>query len=301
MSNITVVITTYRRPIEVLSNAIQSVIAQTYQNWTLFVINDAPDDEQIANQIQDYIYSLNDNRIIYLSYDHNHGSNFARNFGIQNSSDDYIAFLDDDDVWLPEKLEKQIKIIEQDSQIALVFGNFYMRVGETITGKHVLSPNDNADLHTLLIKNFIGSTSFPLLRRNLVIEAGCFDELMMSCQEYDLWIRLLNNYKIAYISEITGIYSVRNDSIYKKDESRFYKGDQRILSKYSQLFQADKVALHRHLINMACSFLLSQNFSYFSEYYINALKVKPLNIFNIKPFIYFIMTHIKKTRKKTQK
>ncbi len=103
-----VIITTYNRAY-LLGKVIESVICQTYKDWELVVIDDASTDNT-ADVVKDY--QSQDNRIRYIRNPENKGLAFSRNQGIKHSKGDYIAFLDDDDEWLPEKLGKQMALIK---------------------------------------------------------------------------------------------------------------------------------------------------------------------------------------------
>ena len=102
---VSVVIPTYNRG-ETLLRAIDSVLKQTYQNFEIIVVDDCSQ-ENIAQLIRD----LNDNRLIFQRHSNNRGGSAARNTGIEKARGEYIAFLDSDDVWLPQKLELQLQAI----------------------------------------------------------------------------------------------------------------------------------------------------------------------------------------------
>lgn len=289
MAKVTVVIITYKRPVDILMRAVRSVINQTYKDWELYVVNDAPTEIELCSCIKQSLAGLNDSRIKYLSYEKNHGSNYARNYGLKYSRSEYIAFLDDDDEWLPKKLEKQVYAMDKSEDIALVSCGFYLHNENRIVGEKKTFPNKDIDIHNLLVGNYIGSTSFPLLRRKYVIEAGGFDVDMASCQEYDLWIRLRLNHSFRSISEPLGVYYISPDSVYKKDQERFYNGDMRILEKYRSLFANDKDALNIHLNDMAFNFLVAKDYKHYFEYKKKALKTRPLCLANFI-FLYKIFT-----------
>src|ERR1700737_4457090 len=109
MPKVSVIIPTYNRA-ELLRSAIISVLTQIFQDFEVIVVDDASRDNT-----QNVVHSFNDRRIRYIRNGMNKGDAVARNVGITNSSCEYIAFLDDDDEWLPEKLEKQINLLENSS------------------------------------------------------------------------------------------------------------------------------------------------------------------------------------------
>ena len=105
---ISAVITTYRRPVRIVKRAAKSAAGQTYRNLEIIVVNDAPEDAALAQAVGEMLTSLHDERIRYLIHEHNAGACAARNTGILASKGEYIALLDDDDEWLPRKLERQL-------------------------------------------------------------------------------------------------------------------------------------------------------------------------------------------------
>ena len=292
MAKITVVIITYKRPLEILMRAVKSVIYQTYTDWKLYVVNDAPDEITLGADIKEALESFSDERISYLTYERNRGSNYARNYGLKYSSSEFIAFLDDDDEWLPYKLEKQLNVIEKENSVALVSCGFFLNTNGKVSGEKRTFPDKDKSLRSLLVGNYIGGTSFPLLRRSAVIEVGGFDEEMQSCQEYDLWLRLRFKYQFRTVNEPLGIYYISADSIYKKSQKRFYQGDKRILEKYQDKRSMDKKAYNIHLNDMAYNFLISKDYSYYREYKLLALKTRVLSLANFT-MLYKLLSKLK--------
>ena len=120
---ISCVITTYKREPEVLKKAVDSILSQSYKDIEIIVVNDAPEDSELSNRLYKML-SEYDFPINYIVHESNKGACEARNTGIKNSNGEYIAFLDDDDEWEKEKLEKQLKKILSDHS-ALVYCDYY--------------------------------------------------------------------------------------------------------------------------------------------------------------------------------
>lgn len=119
------IVTTYERPIEILKKAIMSIVKQTYDNYEILIVNDSPKNIELSNKIKHLVKLIKNEyciEITYLSYEKNMGANYARNYGIKFSNGEYVAFLDDDDEWLPEKLEIQVPLM--DDNVAIVYSNF---------------------------------------------------------------------------------------------------------------------------------------------------------------------------------
>jgi len=118
---VSVIIPTFNRA-AFLKSAIKSALHQTYDDIEIIVV-----DDNSSAPVHDVIKKLQDTRIKYIRHKHNFGVSVARNTGIKASKGKYIAFLDDDDEWLPEKLEKQIEIIKNSSEkVCGVYSNFFI-------------------------------------------------------------------------------------------------------------------------------------------------------------------------------
>lgn len=197
---ISVVIPTYKRP-DILPRAINSVLSQTYQDIEVIVVSDGYHmaTDEVMKQ-----YSEN-SKINYYSYPENQGGNHARNYGIKKSSAKYIAFLDDDDIWDKEKLQKQLNVAKSE------------KVGLVYTGKKHIFENKNLDFVShatvtgdlsdkIFEKNYIGSTSCVLVEKELIEKVNYFDEELPSLQDYDLWIRICQLTKVGAVNEPLLIY-----------------------------------------------------------------------------------------------
>lgn len=186
--------------------SVESVLAQTYSNWELIIVDDcSPDD---SNRIITK-YVDNDSRIKLIKLQKNSGPAVARNTAIEAASGRYIAFLDSDDVWLPNKLEKQIKFM-QDNDLAFTYSS-YKLVGE-----------DNEDLGLFITKDKI--SYLDMLK---TCSVGCltaiydtekigkqYMPLILKRQDYGLWLKILK-----LIGETKGIleplatYRLRKNSV----------------------------------------------------------------------------------------
>ena len=180
---VTAIITTHNRK-DLLERAILSVLNQTYKDIELIVVSDGSTDgtDEFMQKYE------SDKRVRYISYYPGRGGNYARNTGIKTAKGEYVAFLDDDDEWLPTKIEKQVVKIESDSSIGLVY-----------TGTHSIYVDDNVEFDScpslqgdmskqILYNNFAGSTTTVMLRKSILDKSGLFDEELSAIQDYDLWM-----------------------------------------------------------------------------------------------------------------
>lgn len=233
MDLVSCVISTYKRDIETLERAAFSIIRQTYQNIELIIVNDAVDNVVDVERIR-LEAERNHRKFQYLVNRGEHGACNTRNLGAVNSSGEYIAFLDDDDEWLPQKIEKQLAAFSQED-IGLVWCDNYIRK-EGTTHRHLVrnTPSRIEPQYLgLLVGNYIGSTSFPMLRRKAFFEAGQFDPKVQSSQDCDMWIRIVMRYKAVYIPEPLINYYVSAVSI-STDPQKRINGYNYLLKKYEK-------------------------------------------------------------------
>ncbi len=188
---VSVIIPTFNR-LEVLKRAILSVENQTYSNIELIVVDDGSSDGT-----GDF---LNKNSIKFFTLDKNRGVSFARNFGVARSKGEYIAFLDSDDEWLEEKIAKQINFLNKNNFRWCHGEEIWVRNGIRVNPmkKHKKGGGDQflPSLNLCLI-----SPSTVMMEKSLFDEFGGFKEDFIVCEDYDLWLRILNLYKIGFIED----------------------------------------------------------------------------------------------------
>ncbi|WP_082146818.1 glycosyltransferase family A protein [Halostagnicola sp. A56] len=152
--------------------------------WCL-VIDDAS-----LQPIDDVVREIGDDRIESHRFKENRGANVARNWGISQAKGKYIAFLDDDDRWLPSKLEKQVSSLSGDSSIGLTYTGqqFVDEDGETIETK---SPTTSGDMTRYLLKGgYVGGYSSVMVRKELIESVGKPDPELPILQDRDWWLKL---------------------------------------------------------------------------------------------------------------
>lgn len=193
---ISIIIPTKNR-LQFLTRAIQSVFKQTYLNWELIIIDDASADDSARHLVEGF--SQAKHKITYQKNETSVGGAAARNIGIALAQGDILAFLDDDDEWLPEKLERQIDILKHKPTIGLV-GCDYFFIDRHHQKKLVKTPR-NINFEALLIENYLGSFSFVMVRKKLLDKYGLLRKDMKSFQDWELWLRLIPHTKIHILAE----------------------------------------------------------------------------------------------------
>ena len=195
----TVIIPTYNRAV-LLARAIQSVLRQTFTDFELIVVDDHSTDGTAS-----VVENIDDTRVIYMVNGRAKGSAGAKNTGVARSRADWIAFLDDDDYWLPEKLERQHqKIMSVDDGFGLVYTlSSDLKDGMLLNRRE--KPVEGFVFLDMLFNDYIGTASCVAVRKRAVEHVGGFDERFPSKVDTDLYIRLAKNYKVACIREVLAI------------------------------------------------------------------------------------------------
>ena len=207
MSSLVSIITPSFNSEKFISQTIYSVLNQTHQNWELLIIDDCSTDETFSI-ISNFAYQ--DSRIKIFKLDKNSGAGVARNFAIQQASGNYIAFLDADDLWKPEKLEKQIGFMEEQ-KIPFTF-SFYETIDEAgnLRNETITTPL-KISYKQLYYCNWIGNLTG-------IYSVDFFGRIPISTikkrQDWMLWLQIVKQIEIAIpVAESLAYYRVRHDSI----------------------------------------------------------------------------------------
>jgi glycosyltransferase involved in cell wall biosynthesis len=230
MNLVTAIITTHNRK-ELLKRAINSVFQQTYPSIELIVIDDASTDGTDE-------YCKGQQSFQYISIGKSKGGNYARNLGIRAASGEYVAFLDDDDYWLPSKIEKQVALIESKDCELVYCG----RVLEIMKGNKIVYKNNYpdplyyGDMHKNILLTICTVTTNLLIKRQALLAIGLFDENLHFWQEYELTIRLAQRKPFYFVNEPLSVYRVD------------CKDSQRLTNKYYEWKKAVKYIHKKHAI-----------------------------------------------------
>ena len=213
---VTVVIPFFNR-IPWTLEALQSVLDQTYLNFEVILVDDGST-EDISPLIR---VCSRDRRIAYVRQDHR-GAAAARNRGIAEAQGEYIAFLDSDDLYLPEKLEVQVSALELGTSYAMAYSHtlgFDSNSGEVVESpKGFFSGSIYPDL--LFIRNNQITTPTVMVRADVLKETGLFDESMTICEDLDLWRRIARRHQILHIPKPLVRIRVRRDGFDLKNSMK---------------------------------------------------------------------------------
>ena len=195
-----------------LHEAINSVYFQTYDDWEIVFWDNASTDSspKIAKGYDNKLCYFRGEKIVPLGH--------ARNLAIEKAKGKYIAFLDCDDLWLPEKLERQAKLLDSNNKLGLVFSDYYMIDGNGNLKKKSILPNKmfRGDIfNELFYRNFIPFMTV-VIRKEVLNKVGMFNPKYEIAEEYDLFLRIAEYYPIDFVEESLAKYRI-HDGNFSKD------------------------------------------------------------------------------------
>lgn len=236
---LTIIIPAYNVERYVL-DAVQSALGQTYRDLEVVVVDDGSTD-----RTAELLASVEDPRLRVIRQE-NRGLSGARNAGIRAARGRYIGFLDADDRWMPEKAEHQLAVMEADSLIGITYCHSrYIDEAGAETGRVLFSRSRQPTLAQMIRRNRVGNGSTPIVRAACFEEAGYFDETLRSCEDWEMWVRILRQtpYVARLVPEILTCYRVNTESL-SMDFDPFIENAERAVAKV--MSQTPQIPLRVH-------------------------------------------------------
>ena len=222
---ISVITPTYNRA-RFLPAAVASVLSQTFGDFELIIVDDGSEDNT-PDVLKPFFA---DRRVRYV-YQENQGQSHARNLALKQATGDFIAFLDSDDVWAPDKLEKQLAVFRANSEVDIVHGDeaIINEQGSVVSLQNMRRYSGRITRY-LLADNSVSITT-ALVRRRCFDEMGGFDTSVGVADDYELWLRFSARYCYQYEPGIVASYRVMADQI-SSDKRRRYAANERIIQQF---------------------------------------------------------------------
>lgn len=258
---VSVIITTYNREYSIVRRAIKSVLNQTYSDYELIVVNDTPSEfptfDEVTNGITEFKGKLK-----YIANGINHGACFVRNQGFKESMGEYIAFLDDDDEWLHNKLQEQVQLILSKNCVMVTCGfNCIWLDSNNKQIKQKIKNNRRYEitLQEVLFKNIVGGCSAPLISRKAFIKCGGFNIDMPAAQDADLWIRLAKIGNIyCVLKPLLNYYIYKAERISNNPAKKIY-AIKYLIEQYKDLVDKQALFLKDKYIIIAYYYYVLEN------------------------------------------
>ena len=288
---VSVIIPTYNSA-QFIIETLESVFAQTYKNYEVIVVDDGSTDNT-KEVLKPYM-----SKIRYI-YKENGGPASARNVGIKNARGEYIAFLDSDDLWLPEKLEKQIRYFEKHPEIDMVFADC-IRFGEEVSNtprnytKHLISN----DMFVNIWWYNIVPTSTVMVKRVCFDKVGLFDESkeIEGTEDAEMWLRITREYKVDYVKEVVTKYKIRTSGHSRSNINRSYTSARLVIDKYWKDIEMRGYTrkflnrrLHRYYLNYGLSLFCVGNLK---DAYIQFREAVRYNPKSLKALFWYLVTSL---------
>jgi glycosyltransferase involved in cell wall biosynthesis len=273
---VSVIIPTYNSA-SYLPQALDSVFNQTFQDYEIIVVDDGSTDEteQVLVPYRELIkYIRKENR----------GPASARNVGIKHSKGDYIAFLDADDIWLPDKLQSQIGFMKKNPEIQVLFTDCAIFDHQGLIMPSIKERYKVASCVTfeeLLTEHFVAMSSI-IVKRSCLEEIGLFDETLIGAEDYNLYLRLARKFQFMYLDRVL-VYHRKHEKSLSKCLEQMRHDELANLDKIANLFPemnipkrklAAKIYLRFGIYHLNCRELAAARFCFK-----NTLKHSPLTGF----------------------
>jgi len=254
---VSVIITTFHREYDLLNRAIQSVKDQTYSGIEIILVDDNGEDSAFQKENSEKFN--NDPDIRYLVNKVNSGAQYSRNIGILCATGDYLAFLDDDDYWVPEKIQKQMDEFFKDPSLGMIYCDGYIiRNGDTENLKDYQAFKEfgkDITYEMLLGRDYVGTTTQVLIKKEAIAKSGLFDIALPARQDYEMWIRIAQHSRVKGIDEHLFYHVIHDGEQISKSSKKKLAGYYLIYKKNYKAYKKHSASKCRLMLKMArCSF-----------------------------------------------
>lgn len=249
-----------------VQKTLDTVLDQTFRPFELIVVDDGSSDDTPA-LIAQYLQLQNPIFPWTILRGEHRGPGAARNSGIRAAQGDWIAFLDSDDLWAPNKLERVAQAIAMtpDANFFCHHEELAKLDGQRVALDYASYYNSNRPLPVQLYQRNLFSTSAIACRRIILLEYGLFDESLMSAQDYELWLRLSSRLRVVFVQERLGLYIERQGNITNGSWLRRMRNELRIAWRHRKLVPATALAIR--LLRIVASYHKQALARYLKHYF----------------------------------
>jgi len=278
---VSVIVPTYNAE-KTIADTISSILCQSFSNLELIIIDDGSTDNTA-----EIVHKFNDNRINYV-YQTNQERAETRNHGIALAQGELIAFVDSDDIWLFNKLEKQLDVIKNNPDIGLIYCDLIHFDDET--GRELFRFSNKVNLRrgnncikAILRDNFIQSPT-PIVRKDIFDKLGLFDSSLIPVEDWDMWIRIASMYEIEVVNEPLACYRVhQKHTSWKNKPDLLYNSTLKMFEKIEKTLILEDPSLNHTLqkcrslahYNYATAMMDKHQLNKSFDYYRLAIKSNP--------------------------
>lgn len=267
---VSIILPTYNRA-NLVGKSVESVLNQTYNDFELIIVDDGSTDNT-----KEVLKSFEDSRIQYIIHNRNKGAASAMNTGIKASKGHFLSIQNSDDIWLPEKIEKELKSFENsDSGVGVVYSGLY----QVKKNKKIYLPASGVKkkegfVHDELLNgNFVNGLS--LIKKICFEKAGLYDENLPGLEDWELYIRISKYYTFKFVDKPLIVTKLSQDSLSVKP-SVFINSTKMIIEKHYKEFNEHKTALAMNYGFLGSWSFLDGELEEGRSYFIKAIKLEPL-------------------------
>ncbi|WP_017317899.1 glycosyltransferase family 2 protein [Mastigocladopsis repens] len=223
MPKVSVVIPAYNA-MAFLPETVENVLKQTFTDFEVLIVNDGSTDNVV-----EWASQVTDPRVKLITQE-NQRVSAARNTGIANAQGEYVAFLDADDLWEPTKLEKQVRCLDENPEVGLVYTwTLLVDKDNNSIGRIYASDVEGKAWDKILENDPISSGSSPMVRRSCFDTVGLFDRNLAYAPDLDMWVRIAFHYPIAVVKEPL--------LLYRQLPNSFSKNRQKMIEELRQVIE----------------------------------------------------------------
>ena len=286
MPKVSVIIPTYNRA-DLLPRAIKSVLNQTFKDFELIIVDDGSTDntKEVVKGFQ-----KEDGRIRYIWQENSGGAAKPKNKGIKNSKGDYIAILDSDDEWLPEKLQKQLELFKNSSNPQIGFVSCHALIINEKNGKKLeyRIPRYKNVLKNILTHDYMGSGSGMIYKKTVFDDIGLFDEKLKTGQDWEMRIKLARKYDFDFVDEPLFKYYIHSENISGLSDIKIRERDlEYIFQKYKKYYEQNPKIYSTKLRYDGTRYVLARELKKGRMCFIKSIKLNPLNV---KSYLYLLIS-----------
>ncbi|MGB8013332.1 MAG: glycosyltransferase family A protein [Terriglobales bacterium] len=254
---VSVIIPSYKTA-GLIAACLDSVFAQTYSDFEAIVVNDgSPDTPELEVVLQPYM-----DRIVYIRQENKRAAG-ARNNAIRHARGEFVAFLDSDDTWMPDHLASQMQRFAEDPTLDLVYSNGIMvaNAGEYEFMERCPSTGE-ATFDALIMERCQVSISTTVARKQTLVGAGLFDEKLLRCDDYDMWVRCaFHGARIGYSHKLGARFLAERPGSLSESKAKMAEAYWMILEKFKQtlpLKDADRDVVEKRSAEIRARYLLEE-------------------------------------------
>ena len=236
MPTVSVIIPSYKTA-HLIANCLNSVFAQTYTDFEAMVVNDgSPDTPELEGVLEPYA-----GRIVYIKQENKRAAG-ARNTAIRQAKGEFLAFLDSDDTWTPDHLAAQMEMIRKDPSLDFVYSNSLLvgEPGNEVEFQKKCPSEGEATFESLIVERCQVAISTVVVRKSAIVKAGLFDETLLRCDDYDMWVRTaFYGAKIGYGRRVQSYMAIGRPGSLGQERSRMVEAYWQILEKFKKTLPLD--------------------------------------------------------------